>query len=190
MKCLQLPKYRAALGGAIGCAINKGMQGGLAADIDHEKAGRVLIDVAAYDPSTKANYISAVSALRVVNFPLLAQLESHKDASIADIMGPVAEVPEASQLQPSPKQLMHPIHRLEDQVVIGETSLSFSLEVANARVQRLKGNDASWQLSISDALVPFIEPLSTENLVGEASTSGVPVTATTTALSTTFIQAS
>ncbi|GJV90249.1 hypothetical protein Tco_1538062 [Tanacetum coccineum] len=54
----------------------------------------------------------------------------------------------------------------------------------------LKGNAASWQLSISNALVPLIEPLSIQNLVGEASTSGVPVIATTTALSTTFIQAS
>ncbi|GJT20073.1 hypothetical protein Tco_0878779 [Tanacetum coccineum] len=46
------------------------------------------------------------------------------------------------------------------------------------------------KLSIFDALVPLIESLSAENLVGEASTSGVPATATTTALSTTFIQAS
>nr|GEW80454.1 hypothetical protein [Tanacetum cinerariifolium] len=75
--------------------------------------------------------------------------------------GPAAKAPEASQLQPSPKKLMLPIHYLEEQL-----------------------------LSISDALVPLIELLSAENLVGEASTSGVPVTATTTALSTTFIQAS
>ncbi|GJV52060.1 hypothetical protein Tco_1447801 [Tanacetum coccineum] len=85
---------------------------------------------------------------------------------------------------------MLPIHRLEDQVVIRETSLSFSMDVANARVQRLRGNVASRQLSISNALVPLIEPLSAENLVGEASTFRVPATATTTALSTTFIQAS
>ncbi|GJV99657.1 hypothetical protein Tco_1554909 [Tanacetum coccineum] len=91
---------------------------------------------------------------------------------------------------PSPEQLMLPIHRLEDQVVIGETSLSFSLNVANARVQRLKRNVVSQQLSISDALVPLIDSLSAKNLVGEASTSGVPATATTTVLSTTFIQAS
>ncbi|GJX39071.1 hypothetical protein Tco_0252374, partial [Tanacetum coccineum] len=89
-------------------------------------------------------------------FPLLAQLESRKDASMADIMdllrleGHVIETPEASQLQPPPEQLMVPIRRLEAQVVIGETSL----------------------------------------LTGEASTSGVPTMATTTALSTTFIQAS
>ncbi|GKG46447.1 hypothetical protein Tco_0501293, partial [Tanacetum coccineum] len=51
----------------------------------------------------EANYHSALSAaLRAVNFPLLAHLESHKDASIVDIMGllhlegPAAETPEAS----------------------------------------------------------------------------------------------
>ncbi|GKB87597.1 hypothetical protein Tco_0959869, partial [Tanacetum coccineum] len=55
---------------------------------------------------------------------------------------------------------------------------------------RLRGNAGSRQLSIYDALVPLIEPLSTENLVGEASTFGVPVTATTTTLSTTFVRVS
>ncbi|GJU92687.1 hypothetical protein Tco_1317443 [Tanacetum coccineum] len=121
--------------GTIGRAIDKGMQDGLAA------------------------------ALRVVDFPLLAQLKSHKDASIADIMGllhfegPAVETPDASQLQPPPEQLMLPIHQLEDQV-----------------------------LSISDVLVPLIEPLSAENLVGEASTFGVPAMITTTALPTTFVQ--
>ncbi|GJT74865.1 hypothetical protein Tco_1041590 [Tanacetum coccineum] len=54
---------------------------------------------------------------------------------------------------------MLPIHRLEDQV-----------------------------LSLSDALVPLIEQLSAENLVGETSTSRVSTMITTTALSTTFVQ--
>ncbi|GKA37172.1 hypothetical protein Tco_0723737 [Tanacetum coccineum] len=85
---------------------------------------------------------------------------------------------------------MLPIHRLEDLVVIGETSLSFSLDLAHARVQRIRGDIAYRRLSLSNALVPLIEPLSSENLVGEASTSRVPEVVTTTALSTTFIQAS
>ncbi|GKC17146.1 hypothetical protein Tco_1013928 [Tanacetum coccineum] len=167
MKCLQSPEYLATQGGAISRAIDKGIQVGLDAGIDHEKAERDLTDLAAYDPSIKANYIFAVSALRAMNFPLLAQLESHKDASIADLMGllhlegPAAETLKGIQLQPSPEQLMLPIHCLEDQV-----------------------------LSNSNAFIPLIEMLSTENLVGEASTFEVPVTATTTALSTTFIQAS
>ncbi|GJW64426.1 hypothetical protein Tco_0116310 [Tanacetum coccineum] len=178
MKCLQSSEYLAALGGAIDRAIDKGMQDGLAACIDHGKAGRDLVDVAAYNPSAEGNYVSAVNVLRAVDFPLLAQLESRKDASMADIMGllhlegPAAETPEASQLQPSPEQLILPIHRSEDQV-------------------RIRGDVASQRLSISDAMVPLIEPLSAKNLVGEASTSGVPAAVTaSTALSTTFVQAS
>ncbi|GKB82833.1 hypothetical protein Tco_0949728 [Tanacetum coccineum] len=143
-------KYLVALGGAINRAIDKGMKDGLVAGIDHEKARRDLVNVAAYNLSAKANYVFVVNALRAVDFPLLAQLESQKDASIADIIGllhlegPTAETPEAN-------------HRL----------------------------------SFSDVMVPLIEPLCAENLVGEASTSGVPVAvAATTALSTTFVQAS
>ncbi|GKE59848.1 hypothetical protein Tco_1510215 [Tanacetum coccineum] len=163
MKCLQSLKYLVAMGEAIGHAIENGMQDGMAAGIEHEKSERGLVDVAAYNPSAEANYISVVNALRAVDFNLLAQLESYKDASIADILdllhleGPAAKTPKASQLQPSSEQLMLPIYLLEDQV-----------------------------LSISDALVPLIEPLSVENLVGEASTFRVPAMITTTALSTTF----
>nr|GFB83490.1 hypothetical protein [Tanacetum cinerariifolium] len=111
MKCLQSPKYLAALRGAIGRAIDKGMQDGLVAGIDHGKVERGLVD----------------------------------DVDMADIMGllhldgPAAETPEADQLQPSLEQLMLPIHRPEDQVVIRETSLSFSLDVVHARVRRIRG---------------------------------------------------
>ncbi|GJW10996.1 hypothetical protein Tco_1576823 [Tanacetum coccineum] len=56
-----------------------------------------------------------------VSFPLLAQLEAHKDASMADIMdllrleSPTTETSEARPSQPSLDELMIPIHRLEDQ---------------------------------------------------------------------------
>ncbi|GJX38485.1 hypothetical protein Tco_0251788 [Tanacetum coccineum] len=196
MKFLQSPEYLAALGGVIGRAIDKGIQDGLAAGIDHGKAGRVLTEIAAYDPATEANYVAVVNALCAVDFPFLAQLASHKDSSMSDLMdllrleGPAAKTSEAKQLQPSPDQLMLPIHRLEDQVVIGETSLSFSLDLAYARVWKLKESDASRQLSIFDALVPIVKPLSVENLIGEANTLGVPAAvATTTALSTNFVEA-
>ncbi|GJU64884.1 hypothetical protein Tco_1246719 [Tanacetum coccineum] len=76
MKCLQSPEYLAALGRAIGRTIDKGMQDGLVASIDHGKAGRGLADIAAYNPSTEASYVLAVNALRVMDFPLLAQLAS------------------------------------------------------------------------------------------------------------------
>nr|GEW51292.1 hypothetical protein [Tanacetum cinerariifolium]GEY43826.1 hypothetical protein [Tanacetum cinerariifolium] len=118
----------------------------------------------------------AVDDTKITNmgFPLLAQLESQKHASIADIMGLLhleglaVETLEASQLQPSHEQLMLPIHRTEDQ-----------------------RRCCIPTLSISDTMVPLIEPLSAENLVGKASTSGVPAAVgATTALSTTFVQAS
>ncbi|GKG53977.1 hypothetical protein Tco_0557500, partial [Tanacetum coccineum] len=69
---------------------------------------------------------------------------------------------------------MLPIHRPEDQVVIGETSLSFSLDMVHSRVQRIQEDAASQHLSISEAMIPLIKPLSAKNLVGEASTSRVP----------------
>ncbi|GJV84800.1 hypothetical protein Tco_1524698 [Tanacetum coccineum] len=164
MKCLQSSEYVAALGAAIGLAIDKGMQTGLVAGIDHRKAGRGLAE---------------------------------KDASIADIMdslrleGPSPETPKVSQLQPAYEQLLLPIHRKEDTVVIGETSLSDSLTVVLDRVQKVKEGALSHRLSISEAMGPLVDPLSSENLIGEASTSGVPVAAaTTTALSTTFAHTS
>ncbi|GJZ24907.1 hypothetical protein Tco_0562366 [Tanacetum coccineum] len=161
MKCLQSPEHLTALGGAIGRAIDKGMQDGLASD-----------------------------------FPLLAQLASYKDASMSDLMdllyleGPAVESLKANQLKPSPEQLMLPIYLPKDQVVIGETSLSYSLDAIHARVQWIRGDVAAYRLSLYDVMVPLIEPLSDENLTGETSTSRVPTMATATALSTTFIQSS
>ncbi|GJU23297.1 hypothetical protein Tco_1156639 [Tanacetum coccineum] len=166
MKCLQSPVYLAALGEAIGRAIEKSMQDGLAAGIDHGKTRRGLVNIAAHNPSTEANYVSAINALCFVDFPFLAQLESRKDTSMADIMdllhleGPAIETSEASQLQPSHEQLI------------------------------IRGDVAGHRLSLADVMVPLVEPLSVKNLTGEASTSRVPAMATTTALSTTFIQAS
>ncbi|GJR67760.1 hypothetical protein Tco_0013825 [Tanacetum coccineum] len=64
MKCLHSPEYMTALGGAIGRAIEKSMQDGLAAGIDHGQAGRVLAVVTAYDPSAEANYLAAINDLR------------------------------------------------------------------------------------------------------------------------------
>ncbi|GJS60993.1 hypothetical protein Tco_0655777 [Tanacetum coccineum] len=139
----------------------------------HGKAGRALSDVAAHNPSADADYVAAVSALSDVDFSLLTLLASQKDASIADIMdslrleGHATEISGAGELQPSHEQLMLPIHRPEDNV----------------------GDAEARRLSLSDAMVPLIEPLSSENLLGEASTFGVPVTIdAVTTLSTTFAQ--
>ncbi|GKG47862.1 hypothetical protein Tco_0507347, partial [Tanacetum coccineum] len=90
-----------ALGGALGHAIDKGMQDGLKVGVNHGRFGRGLDVIAAYDPSAKTNFVSAVDALCAINFPLLAQLESRKDASMTDIFdllcleGHAAETPKA-----------------------------------------------------------------------------------------------
>ncbi|GJR55335.1 hypothetical protein Tco_1405856 [Tanacetum coccineum] len=156
--------------------------------------GRVLADVAAYDSSAEANYLAVINDLRSVDFSLLFQPKSRKDASIIDIIdhlhleGSTAETSKGLLLQPSPEQLMVPIHRLEDQVVIGEISLSNSLEVAHSRVQKLKGDATACRLSLTDAIVHVVKPLSVRSLTGEVSS--FEVLAVTTTLPTTFSQAS
>nr|GEW34102.1 hypothetical protein [Tanacetum cinerariifolium] len=173
-------------GGALCHAIDKGMQGALVAGVDHGKARRGLKVIIVYDPSSKSNFVSAVNTFWGLSPSCTTGIS--KDASMVVIMdllrleGFVAETPEASQLQPSFKQLMIPIHKLEDQVIIGETSSSFALDVAHVRIQRLKGDDAACHLSLTNAMVRLLEPLSTKSVIGKASTSGIPATAVTTAL--------
>nr|GEV72059.1 hypothetical protein [Tanacetum cinerariifolium] len=148
----------------ISLAIDKGLHTRLVAGIDHGKAGRGLAE---------------------------------KDTDIAHIMdslrleGPSAKTLEVSRLQPAYEQLLLPIHWKEDNVVIRETSLSNSLTVVYDRVQKVKEGALSHRLYIFEDMGPLVDPLSSENLIGEASTSGVPpVVATTTALSTTFVYTS
>ncbi|GJX76539.1 hypothetical protein Tco_0323350 [Tanacetum coccineum] len=142
LKCLQSLEYCHALGTAIGCAVNK-----------------------AYDLSAEAKYIEVVNALGAVDFSLLSEIKYKNDASIMDLMdslrleGPLADIPGAEDLQPSLEQLRLPMHRLGENVVLGETSLSFSLQV----------------------------PLSSRSLIGEASNSATPATTESiTTLSTTL----
>nr|GEV82353.1 hypothetical protein [Tanacetum cinerariifolium] len=60
MKCLQSPEYLAASRGALGCGIDKGMQDGLKAGVDHKRARRGLDVIVAYDPLVEANFVSVV----------------------------------------------------------------------------------------------------------------------------------
>ncbi|GKC01157.1 hypothetical protein Tco_0987293, partial [Tanacetum coccineum] len=171
VKCLNSLEYLTALGSAISRAIENGMQSGLSAGIDHRKAGRSLEDVVAYNPA---------------------------DASVTDIMNPLrlesplVDAPRMSDLQPDVEQLMLPIHQSEDQVVLGETSLSFALSVAHSQVEKIRGNVAEQRSALVDVWVPLVEPLSAKNFMGVAGTSdSVPtIIATTTVLSTTFASTS
>ncbi|GKE17600.1 hypothetical protein Tco_1425177, partial [Tanacetum coccineum] len=165
-KCLNSTEYLSSLGAAIGKAVEKGMQEGLSAGIIHGAAGRVLTDVAAYNPSAEADYLSALQRLQSVNFSLISELKSNKDASVDTIMNllrledSLAERLDLAESQPHVDQLMVPIHHSPDQTVVGATSLSFSLDVSRNRVRRIKENIANDRSALYDVFVPLAEPLS------------------------------
>ncbi|GJZ27502.1 hypothetical protein Tco_0571755 [Tanacetum coccineum] len=194
-KCLHSLEYLSALGAAISRAIEKGMQDGLAAEITHGQEGRVLSDVAAFNPSAESDYISALQELQDVNFSLLAELKSNKDASIETLMNilrleePVAERLGLQASQPHEDQLMVPIHHSPDQTVMGATSLSFSLDVSRNRAQKIRDNIANHRSALRDVFVSIVEPLSSVALEGTEGTSGT-VPETTTALSVIFTHVS
>ncbi|GJZ05255.1 hypothetical protein Tco_0538530 [Tanacetum coccineum] len=115
-KCLNSFEYLSSLGAAISRAIEKGMQDGLAAGIEHGVHGRSLEDLVAYNPFAEEDYNAALQELRSVDFALLAKLKSHKDASVETIMNllllesPLVDAHGMSDLQPDGDQLMVPIH--------------------------------------------------------------------------------
>ncbi|GKB76978.1 hypothetical protein Tco_0943873 [Tanacetum coccineum] len=169
VKCLHSPEYLSALGAAISKAIEKGMQDGLAAGITHE--------------------------LQDVNFSLLAELKSNKDASTETLMNilrldePLAERLGLDESQPHVDQLLVPIHHSPNQTVIGATSLLFSLDVSRNRVQKIRDNIANHRSALRDVFVPLVEPLSSAVLEGMEGTFGT-APETTTALSVTFASTS
>nr|GEX59637.1 hypothetical protein [Tanacetum cinerariifolium] len=87
--------------------LTQGIQDGLSVGITHGKEGRVLIDVVTYNPFTEVDYIFALLQLQNVNFPLLAELKSNKDASIGTMMdilrleGPLVDKLGLDELQPN-----------------------------------------------------------------------------------------
>ncbi|GKA78782.1 hypothetical protein Tco_0785319 [Tanacetum coccineum] len=167
IKCLNSPEYLYALGAAIGKAIEK------------------------------VDYISALQQLQNLNFPLLAELKSNKEASIKmmDILRlerPLVDTLWLDELQPNVDQLMVPIYHSPDKVVIGATALSLALDVSSVRVQKIKENIANQRSALCDVFVPLSEPFSAAVLTGTEGTSDiVSATADTTmTLSTTFASTS
>nr|GEZ72694.1 hypothetical protein [Tanacetum cinerariifolium] len=176
-KCLNSPEYFLALGTAISKAIEKGMQDGLPVGITHGKEGWVLTDVAAHNPSTKADYVSTFQQIQGVNFPLLAELKANKDASIEAVMNIIrleenlAERLGLNKSQPHADPLMVHIHHSPDKTVVGSFALSLALD---------------------DVFIPLAEPFSAVAVTcTEGNFDTVPATAdTTAALSITFASAS
>nr|GEW54458.1 reverse transcriptase domain-containing protein [Tanacetum cinerariifolium] len=172
-KCLNSSEYLSALGAAIGKAIEKGMQDGLATGITHGKEGKVLADVAAYNPSTEVDYVFA-----------LQQIQS--DSSVETLMNvlrleeTLAERLGLNESQPHVDQLMVPIHHSPDQTIVGATALSLSLDVSHVRVQKIRENIANYRSALRDVFIPLAEPFFTVAVEGTGGTSDtVPVTADT-----------
>ncbi|GJR86864.1 hypothetical protein Tco_0210875 [Tanacetum coccineum] len=159
-KCLNSTEYMEALGNAFGRAIEKGMQEGLAAGIEHGQAGRCLSDLEAYNPSAEADFNSAVRDYLLRRMP------------------------------PDVGQLMVPVHHKQDKVVIGSQALSVALETCHSRVRKMERNLTERLPFLKDVFVSIDHPLSAEALtiLPETSTEP-PVTALiTTALSTMVIR--
>ncbi|GKB95169.1 hypothetical protein Tco_0981306 [Tanacetum coccineum] len=87
-------------------AINKGIQQGLEAGIEHGKVGWSLAQVEAYDPEVKNKYVVVVWEFENVSFSLLEELEALKDSQLALIMyvlnseGNAESTPKIRKLQP------------------------------------------------------------------------------------------
>ncbi|GKC98267.1 hypothetical protein Tco_1168542 [Tanacetum coccineum] len=124
---------------AISRAIEKGMQDGLVAGITHGQKGRVLTDIATFDPSAKIDYISALQELQDVNFSLLAKLKSNKDASTKTLMNIL--------------YLDEPLDEI------------LGLDESQPHVDQLD-NIANHRPSLHDVFVPLVESLSSASLEG------------------------
>ncbi|GKA35943.1 hypothetical protein Tco_0722434 [Tanacetum coccineum] len=85
VKCLNSNEYMEALGHAFGRAIEKGMQEGLAAGIEHGR-WQMLMILKLIFPHGEDDFNSAIRDLRDLNFSLLQELSDKKDASTWDIM--------------------------------------------------------------------------------------------------------
>ncbi|GKF61606.1 hypothetical protein Tco_0181660 [Tanacetum coccineum] len=152
----------------------------------------VLTDVVAFNPFAESDYISTLQDFQSVNFSLLADLKSNKDASLETLMDilcldeTLVERLDLNESQPHVDQLMVPVHHSPDQTVIGARSLSLSLDVSHSRFQRIKEDIGNNRPALRDVFVPLAEPLSIVALEGTAGTAPD----TTTSLSTTYMSAS
>ncbi|GJW31488.1 hypothetical protein Tco_0051520 [Tanacetum coccineum] len=114
--------------------------------------GTQLSAVMAYNPETaENNYLDAVRALEEADFPLVHLLKSKKDSGMDE-------------------QLSVPIYHADVNAVAGETSLSFALLNVHTRAEGAKKHAAALRQLMVDIVS---HPLSSQNLLGEASTSVV-----------------
>ncbi|GKE99185.1 hypothetical protein Tco_0022536, partial [Tanacetum coccineum] len=81
-----IAELRQAFTDVVSAGIVKGMSEGLKYRVDHGEAKLDLAAIEAYDPEAKAKYVTALTALRDLKYPLVDQLEKLKDAPIDLLM--------------------------------------------------------------------------------------------------------
>nr|GFD11603.1 transposase (putative), gypsy type [Tanacetum cinerariifolium] len=86
MKCGESTELRQAFANVVSAGIDKGMSKGLKHGVEHGHAKLDLEAIEAYDPKADAKYIVALHALKNLEYPLVDQLESLKDAPMDVIM--------------------------------------------------------------------------------------------------------
>nr|GEX30382.1 hypothetical protein [Tanacetum cinerariifolium] len=147
--CLNSTEYMSALGAAISKAVEKGMQEGLFAGITHGVEGRKLADITAYNPSAKADYLSALQRLQNVNFSLIEELKSNKDATDGSYP-PFSRSTRRSRF-----------------------CFILSFDVSYSWVKKIRENIASHVSALHGVFVPLSEPLSVVALEGTEGGAGV-----------------
>ncbi|GJZ68800.1 hypothetical protein Tco_0632350 [Tanacetum coccineum] len=158
-------EYMEALGNAFGRAIKRGM---------HE-----------------ADFNSAIQDLCGLDFSLLQELSTKKDASTVDVMNllrldnAVAEALGMTNLQPDVSWLMVLVCHKQDQAVIGSQALSVALDICHGRVEKMERNLTERLPFLKDVFVSIDHPLSVEalTLLPETLTEPPLAALTTTALS-------
>nr|GEW45366.1 hypothetical protein [Tanacetum cinerariifolium] len=86
MKCGESTELRQVFADVVSARIAKGMSEGLKYGVEHGKANLSLEAIEAYDLEAEAKYITALHALKDLQYPMVDQLESLNDAPIDVIM--------------------------------------------------------------------------------------------------------
>nr|GEW31045.1 hypothetical protein [Tanacetum cinerariifolium] len=139
------------------------------------------------DDCGHANFVGMTASVSYVNENRVSPL-----LDFIMVRCPLAEKLRLNELQPNVDQLMVPIHHSLDQVDVGATAMSLSLDVSSACIRKIRKNIANQRSALRDVFVYLAEPYSAAVLTGTEGTSDTTaVTAgTTMVLSTTFASAS
>ncbi|GJS50624.1 hypothetical protein Tco_0623986 [Tanacetum coccineum] len=86
LKCAESLEVRQAFVDVVSAGLAKGMCEGLQYGIEHEKVGRDLGDVEAYDPEANDKFVKALQDLKDLKYPIIDQLKRLKDSPLDLIM--------------------------------------------------------------------------------------------------------